>query len=486
MISPCRRTCSSSSRSRLRLRRAAALLAGALFAAVASAAPLPAQIQRTVEQLRAAALADTAGHDLLVDLATGIGPRPAGTPAEARARDWAVAMLRSQGFSNVRIDPFTTPSWHATVERATLVQPAAQELSIVALGGSPSTLAGGITAEVIRFESLAMLQATAPERVRGRIVYVDEPMPRTRDGSGYGAAVGKRRGCGIAARQLGALACLIRSAGTSDHRFAHQGWAGAVPPDAQAPSAALAAPDANVLSRLLARSSAPVRLRLEIAARFDPAAPSGNVLAEVGGREKPGEFVLAAAHLDSWSRGQGALDDGAGVAIITAAARLINDLPVKPRRSIRLLLAGAEEPVNSDTGGRAYRDAHQQEHHVAAAESDVGDGRVWRLRGRPGSQELPLAALREALAPLGIEAGEFGPAVGGGSDIGPLVATGVPLVALNQDATRYFDVHHTANDTVERVVPEDLRQNIAAWAITLYLLAELDGDAGTAADTARR
>ncbi|HMA11505.1 MAG TPA: M20/M25/M40 family metallo-hydrolase [Steroidobacteraceae bacterium] len=451
----------------------------------AAGAAASAGVRQTVDALRRAALSDTNGHALLEELVTRVGPRPAGTEAEARARQWAVAALQRQGFTNVRVDPFTTPSWQASVERLALLDPGSQQLSIVALGGSPSTPAGGVSGEVLRFESLAALQSANPDRVRGRIVYIDEHMPRTRDGSGYGAAVGKRRNCGIAARQLGALACLIRSAGTNDDRFAHQGWAGAVSPGEQAPSAALAPPDANVLSRLLAGGGT-ARVWLELETRFEPAAPSGNVLAEIVGREQPREFVLAAAHLDSWSHGQGALDDGAGVAIITAAARLINDLPVRPRRSIRLLLAGAEEPVNSDTGGRAYRDAHQQEHHVAAAESDVGDGRVWRLRGRPGKQPVPLAALREALAPLGIEAGEFAPAVGGGSDIGPLVATGVSLVALNQDASRYFDFHHTANDTLERVRIEDLRQNIAAWAVTLYLLAELDGDAGTAADPAPR
>jgi hypothetical protein len=287
----------------------------------------------------------------------------------------------------------------------------------------------------------------------------------------------KRRGCGLAARSLGARACLIRSAGTNDDRFAHQGWGGTAPPETQVPNAALAPPDADTLARALARGAGPVQVRIDIQTQYSTTAPSGNVLAEVSGRENPQQIVLAAAHLDSWSLGQGALDDGAGVAIITAAARLVNDLPRKPRRSIRVLLAGSEEPVNSDTGGNAYRDAHRNEMHVVAAESDVGDGRVWRLRSRAGEAAVPqLRLLQQALAPLGVLPGDNGPTVGGGSDIGPLVATGVPLLALNQDASRYFDVHHTANDTLERVRLADLQQNIAAWAVTLYLMAEMDWD----------
>jgi hypothetical protein len=446
------------------------------------AIPLPADVVRTVQALRTAGLVDRNGYTILEDLVTRVGPRPAGTAAEARAREWAGAMLRGQGFANVRIEPFSTPSWQASRETAEILAPWQQSLTIAALGASPSTPAGGVSGEVVRFDSLDALRAARADAVHDRIVFIDEAMARTQDASGYGVATAKRRGCGLAAKALGARACLIRSAGTNTDRFAHQGWGGTAAPDAQVPSAALAPPDSDTLARVLRRAAEPVRVRLDIQASYSPAAPSGNVLAEVVGREKPQQIVLAAAHLDSWSLGQGALDDGAGVAIITAAARLINDLPVKPRRSIRLLLAGAEEPVNSDSGGNAYRDAHRNEMHVAAAESDVGDGRVWRLRSRAGAGALPaLRLLQSALAPLGVLAGDNGPSVGGGSDIGPLVATGVPLLALNQDATRYFDVHHTANDTLERVRLEDLQQNIAAWAITLYLLAEMDWDLRAAA-----
>ncbi len=457
--------------------------AGAAGAQTPAPATLPAEVQQTVERLIAAGLADRNGYAIIEDLVTRVGPRPAGTPAEGRAREWAADMLRKQGFSDVRVEPFTTTSWQASRETAQITAPFAQPLVIAALGGSPATPASGVTGEVVRFTSLGALRAAAPAAVRDRIVFIDEVMVRAQDGAGYGAATVKRRGCGSTARTLAARACLIRSAGTNTDRFAHQGWGASTAPETQVPSAALAPPDADTLARAVARSAGPVSVRIDIQTQYSTTAPSGNVLAEVRGRDQADQIVLAAAHLDSWSLGQGALDDGAGVAIITAAAKLVNDLPRKPRRSIRVLLAGSEEVVGSDSGGNAYRDAHRNEMHVVAAESDVGDGRVWRLRSRAAGGALPqLRLLQRALAPLGVLPGDNGPTVGGGSDIGPLVATGVPLLALNQDASRYFDVHHTANDTLERVHLADLQQNIAVWAVTLYLMAEMDWDLRQAVD----
>jgi Zn-dependent M28 family amino/carboxypeptidase len=443
---------------------------------------LPPTVVRTVEQLRAAGLADNNGYAIVEDLVTRVGPRLGGSPEEARAREWAVAMLREQGFASIRIEPFPMPMWQPTSESAVIVSPHAQALAIAAIGGSPSTPPGGVEAEIVRFASVAALLDAPQEVTTGRIVYIDEPMVRTADGSGYGAAVAKRRGCGPAAKRKDAVACLIRSAGTNTDRFAHQGMGTAGTHLTLAPSAALAPPDADTLTQLLARATTPVRVRLVIQATTTPNAPSGNVLAEVRGRESPDEIVLAAAHLDSWTMGQGAVDDGAGIAIITAAAKLINDLPQKPRRTIRILLAGSEE--QGDFGGIAYGAAHSKDKHVAAAESDSGAGPIWRLRTRFGEGALPHArALQRALGPLAVIAGDNGLAPGsGGSDIGAITQQGTPIIALNQDASKYFDVHHTANDTLAQINRTELRQNIAAWAITLYLAAEMGWDfrAGTA------
>jgi carboxypeptidase Q len=431
-------------------------------------------VLRTVEALRAAALADNNGYAVVEDLVTQVGPRLAGSEAEARARDWAVSMLRSQGFAKVRAETFPMAAWQPGSQSARVVGHNAQALSIAALGGSPSTVAGGIEAPVLRLASMAELNALEANLAAGKIIFIDEPMARTGDGSGYGAAVGKRRACAPAAKRKGALACLIRAVGTNTDRFTHQGMGAAGDATTLVPSAALAPPDADILARLVKQALTPVVVHLDIDASTNAQAQSGNVLAEVIGRSAPEQIVLAAAHLDSWTLGHGAVDDGAGIAIITAAARLINELPIKPRRSIRILLAGAEE--QGGIGGTAYGKAHGQEQHVIAAESDGGAGKIWRMRTRVAVSALPYSqALQRALAPLAINAGDnLLNKDGGGTDIDAITEQGAAIIALNQDMSRYFDVHHTANDVLAEVDLNALRQNIAAWAIALYLAAEME------------
>ena len=315
-------------------------------------APIPAAQQRTVDRLQAAALESDRAYDIVESLVTEVGPRLAGSEAEARARDWAVAMLRANGFTNVRIEPFTLPYWDATREEAHIVAPGIERPMVAAaLGGSPSTPEGGLTAEVVRFADMAALEAAPNSAVAGRIVFIDERMSRAQDGSGYGVAVRKRGRCAPIAQAKGAAACLIRAVGTDTHRFAHQGGSSRQAQGASLPAMSISPADADVLANLVASGRA-VRVRLDIAADIRENAQSGNVIAEIRGRERPDEIVLLAAHLDSWDMGQGAIDDGAGVAIITAAARLIRDLPRRPRRTIRILLAGAEE--NGVHGGAAY------------------------------------------------------------------------------------------------------------------------------------
>jgi len=438
-------------------------------ASAPAVAPISAEQQRTVERLRAAALESDLAWNIVEDLVTEVGPRLAGSEAEARARDWAVRILREHRFGNVRVEPFTIPYWGAVREEAMVVAPTSQRLVVAALGGSPSTPAGGLEAEVVRFPDMTALEAAPDSAVTGRIAFIDERMTRAQDGSGYGAAVGKRGRCAPVAQRKGAAACLIRSVGTDPHRFAHQGGNSRQADGASLPAAALSPADADLLARLVARG--PTRVRLTIEADIRENAPSGNVIAEIRGRERPDEIVLLAAHLDSWDLGQGAVDDGAGVAIITAAARLIRDLPRRPRRTIRILLAGAEE--NGVHGGRAYAEAHADDNHIIAAESDFGAGRIWRFRSRFAEPALPYArAIQRQLAPLGIILGDN--AAGGGADIGALRAAGVPVADLSQDGLDYFDYHHTANDTLDKIDPEALRQNVAAWAIFAYLAAEND------------
>jgi hypothetical protein len=378
--------------------------------------------------------------------------------------------LRESGFSNVRVEPFAMPYWDATREEAYIVaQGDERRMVAAALGGSPSTPAGGIEAQIVSFPNMAALESAPNSAVVGRIVFIDEHMVRTQDGSGYGVAVAKRGNCALVAQTKGAVGCLIRSVGTDSDRFAHQGGSSRQREGASLPAMSVSPADADVLARLLAQGS--VRVRMVIEADIRENAPSGNVLAEIRGRERPDEIVLLAAHLDSWDSGQGAIDDGAGVAIITAAAHLIRGLPRPPRRTIRLLLAGAEE--NGIHGGAAYAAAHANETHIVAAESDFGAGRIYQLQTRFAQSALPYGrAMQRALAPLGVNPG--GNDASGGADIGRLRQAGTPVVDLAQDGTDYFDYHHTPNDTLSAIDPAALRQNVASYAVFAYMAAESD------------
>ncbi len=437
-----------------------------------ASATLPADVQRIIERLRERALGSDLAFEIVEGLTTEIGPRMAGSEAEARARAWAVEMMRAQRLQNVRIEPFTIPYWARTYDRAVVVSPAPQPLLIAALGGSAPTPPGGLEGEVARFTSMAELAAADAERVRGRIVFIDEGFTRTQDGLGYAMAV-RRRGCAPVAQAKGAIACVIRSVGTHSHRFPHQGGSARQPEGVSLPAAALSPPDADQLTRLLQRG--PVRLRLDIHVEVADDAPSGNVIAEIVGRERPEEIVLIGAHLDSWDQGTGAVDDGAGVAIVVAAARLIRDLPRRPRRTIRVVLYGAEETGLHGAAAYARLHADQLANHIAAGESDFGADRIYRLRTRFGDGALPYAtALHQALAPLGVAPGDN--LANGGPDMGPLRQAGVPILELSQNGWDYFNFHHTPDDTLDKIDSAALRQNVAAYATTVYLLAEMDWD----------
>jgi len=379
-------------------------------------------------------------------------------------------MLRANGFTNVRIEPFTLPYWDATREEAHIVSPGIERPMVAAaLGGSPSTPEGGLTAEIVRFANMAALEAAPNSAVAGRIVFIDEHMSRAQDGSGYGVAVRKRGRCAPVAQAKGAAACLIRAVGTDTHRFAHQGGSSRQAQGASLPAMSISPADADVLANLIQRGT--VRVRLDIRADIRENAQSGNVIAEIRGRERPDEIVLLAAHLDSWDMGQGAIDDGAGVAIVSAAARLIRDLPRRPRRTIRILLAGAEE--NGVHGGAAYGQAHANETHVVALESDFGAGRVWRFDTRFAESAAPYTrAFQRALSPLGVLPGNN--QADGGADVNAIREAGTPVVDLSQDGTDYFNYHHTPDDTLYAIDPAALRQNVAAWATFVYLAADTD------------
>jgi Zn-dependent M28 family amino/carboxypeptidase len=308
--------------------------------------------------------------------------------------------------------------------------------------------------------------------VGGKIVFLSEAMERRRDASSYGEVVPNRGGGASAAAAKGAVALLIRSVGTGAHRFPHTGSLRYAEDVGRIPAAALAVPDAELLARQLA-SGQPVRFRLRLTARSLGERESANVVGEVRGGSRPDEIVLLACHLDSWDLGTGALDDASGCGIVMAAAKLLAELPRRPARTVRVVLYGNEEFGLS--GARAYAAAHADEvpRHVLAVEADLGAGRIWALAGNVAPEGAPV--LREALAdlaPLGVEWLEA-PARGG-ADLIPLDALRVPVADLRHDATYYFDYHHTADDTLDKVDPADLRQCVAAYAVLAWHVADDD------------
>jgi hypothetical protein len=444
-----------------------------LAAAAALALPLPAIAQtHDAAALRDAALKDDLAWEITEGLTTEIGQRLAATEAEARARDWAVKKLTGLGFRNVRNEPFKMPVWVRGEETAEVVGPMAQKLALAALGNSGSTGPNGIEAEVVYFPTFADLQAAPADSVKGKIAFIDHRMAATQDGSSYGVFGAARRTGPSVAASKGAVATLIRSIGTDYHRNPHTGgtnWAQGVKP---IPAAALALPDAEQLQRLLKRG--PVRLKLKVTPQFKGEGTSGNVIAEVPGSDPAAGIVVIACHLDSWDLGTGAIDDASGCGIITAAAKRIMEAGT-PRRTIRLLWAGAEEP--GVFGGRAYFEAHKNERHVLASESDFGADRVWQFKANWSDSAKPVGdRIAAALAPLGI--GRSTDRATGGADVGAVIASGVTAVDLEQSGLRYFDYHHTPDDTLDKVDPEQLRQNVAAWTAMLAVAANAPEEIG--------
>ncbi|MBN9546757.1 MAG: M20/M25/M40 family metallo-hydrolase [Alphaproteobacteria bacterium] len=425
----------------------------------------------TAIKLRDQALADPTAYDILESLTSEIGPRPAGSPAQVRARDWAVAKMKSLGFTNVHVEPFAKRAWLRDGESAEIVAPVPQKLAILGLGGSVSTPADGITAEVVVLRSLAELKAAPANAFTGKIVLVNQPMTRTQDESGYGAAVQARGAASDAARR-GAVAYLTRSISTSTARAPHTGGFGYAADAPKIPAGALGVPDADMIEHLAA--SGPVRLHLNLQSHMVDATAwtiSGDVL----GSKNPDHVVVVGGHIDSWDPGTGAIDDGAGVAISAAAAHLIDKLPRHPARTIRVVFWGSEETGGSSA---AYLEAHKNELDkiVLAGESDLGSDNVYLLELPEGGADDPrLATLPTILAPLKIMVGKT-PALDGGADVEAIRKAGVPVLALHQDASRYFDYHHSADDTLAIVDPVQLRQNVAAWAATLYMIADSDVD----------
>ena len=465
----------------LRILVAAIALAASAGATIATDA-LPNSLVVTASSLGQSALDDPAAFEFVQSLTTEIGQRLAGTEAHRRAVGWAEARLKAAGFENVHSEPFTFPAWIRGDESAEIVGSVPQHLAVTALGGSVATDANGVEAEISLFRTYDDLLAAAPGSLNGKIAVVTQRMVRAQDGSGYGAANPIRRLGPFEAAKRGAVAYLLRSLGTDSHRLPHTGALNYEDGAPRIPAAALAIPDAEQLERLAARG--PVRVRLLLTPTVQASAPSWNVVGEIKGKERPDEIVLIGAHLDSWDLGTGATDDGAGVAIVFGAARLIAGLPQRPGRTIRVVLFGAEE---MNFSGAAYAQAHEAEAGkiVVAGEADFGARNVYSVQLPGGAAGSDFGRMLDRIiTPLGANL-DRRPALGGGDDIRELQKAGVPVVSLRQDGLDYFDTHHTADDTLDKIDPRQLNQAVAVWSAFTYLAAVSDVNFRSLAATAK-
>ncbi len=435
--------------------------------------PPPPPPQYTAAMLRDAALNDdVTAYEIVEGLTTEIGPRQGGTEAEARARVWAKEKLTNYGFENVRIETFQMPTWVRGEERAEITAPFAQKLVVTALGNSGSTGEEGLTAPIEYFATIDALRAAPDGSLKGKIAFVSHAMKPTQDGSSY-SAFGPARfvGPNIAAKK-GAAAIVIRSAGTDYHRNPHTGNTNFENGVTPIPSGALSIPDAENLERMLKRGK-PVTMKLVLTPKNFGMQESGNVIAEIKGSNPALGMIVIACHLDSWDLGTGAIDDAAGCGIITAAAYRAKWFG-QPKRTIRLLWAGAEEV--GIWGGKDYAAKHAGENHSLAMEADFGAGRAWAVDfNLPESAASLKDDIARVLAPLSIS--RRSQLAGGGADVGAIIAAQkLGIIDLQQDGTKYFDLHHTPDDTLDKIDPAELRQNVAAWTGVLTLLGQYEGE----------
>ena len=412
-----------------------------------------------------AALTSDRAYSRLAHLTDHIGHRLSGSQNLERAIEWAISEMKRDGLDNVRGEKVMVPHWVRGEESLEMLAPVPRKLQMLGLGNSVGTSPEGITAEAVVVRSFEELDRLG-EQVRGKIVVYNAPY------ANYGATVEYRWAGASRAARYGAVAALVRSITPVSLQTPHTGAMGYDADQPKIPTAAVTIEVAEFLQRMNDRGDHP-RLRLKMEAKFLPDAESANVIAELKGSEKPDEIVLISGHYDSWDVGQGAHDDGGGCIVAWEAVRLLKELGLKPRRTIRVVLYTNEE--NGLRGGNAYRDAHRAEiaKHVLAIESDSG---VYRPEGFGLIATAPLQARSnmQEIAKLlsGIGADQIA-ADGGGADIGPMMREGVIGASLDVDGAHYFDIHHTPADTLDKVNPRELALCVATMAVMAYVVADL-------------
>jgi carboxypeptidase Q len=440
----------------------------AAFLAVALGQPLAGQsitdrYRGDADRIIDAALKDSTAWNRLAEMTEKFGNRLSGTPALEQTIDWVIAKMKADGLQNVRGEAVMVPVWVRGAESAQLVSPREQNLPMLGLGGSIATPPGGITADVLVVSSFSDLTAKASQ-ARGKIVLFDVPFTT------YGETVQYRARGAVAAAQAGAVAALVRSVTPYSQRTPHTGALAYDTAVRRIPAGAITVEDVQMIHRLVDRGER-VRVKLIMSAKTQPDAPSRNVMGEIAGSEKPDEVVVLGGHIDSWDVGRGAMDDGGGVVVAWEAVRLLQRLALKPRRTIRVV--GWTNEENGGRGGQGYRDTHKAEvdRHVLAIESDGG---VFKPQGFSFTgSDAGLDILKQVGLLLDrIDAGAISKG-GGGSDIAPIVALGVPGLGLNVDGTKYFWYHHTEADTIDKLDPAEMARCVAAMAVMAYVVADM-------------
>jgi carboxypeptidase Q len=457
--------------------RASAFAVAALFATSLPAqqppsnTPLADRYRTKATQLLATALSDSSAYNRLARLTDTFGPRLSGSASLEAAIDWILAEMKRDGLDNVRGERTMVPHWVRGEESAMLVSPRPYRLHMLGLGRSIGTPAGGITGEVLvvgSFDEFAKRQAEA----KGKIVLFDAPFVS------YGETVRYRGAAASTAARAGAVAALIRSVASNSMQNPHTGAMTYDTTVARIPAAALSVEDAMMLHRMSDRGDKVV-VTLRMSAQTLPDAPSRNVVAEIVGSEKPDEVVILGGHIDSWDVGQGAMDDGGGSVAAWEAVRLIKQLGLKPRRTIRVVLWTNEE--NGSRGGLAYRDTHAAElnKHVMAMESDNGVFKPlgYRIKGSDSAITVgrDIASLLSSIGATSVAAGDPE------ADVEPLVERGIPAVSLAVDGTRYFWYHHSEADTMDKLNPREMAECVALMAVMAYVVADMPGTMGRVA-----
>jgi len=438
---------------------------------------LSARFVNDLVAIRDAALADDYPYREVAHLTENIGPRPVGSPQAAAAVRYVADELTRLGLE-VRLEEVRAPRWVRGLEAAELVgypdhvPGFTQKVVVTALGGNSPTPESGITAEVITVRSFDELQSLGRNAVEGKIVLFNVPFDTKKAAAGfaleaYDEAVAYRGQGAVRAKSLGAVAALVRSVGGVDYRLPHTGGSTA----AGIPAGAVTAEDADLISHLTAQGV--VRLHLTLTGKTGEEVATHNVIADLKGSQHPEQIVVVSGHLDSWDLGTGAIDDAAGVAVAMETAHVLTRLRLQPRRTVRVIAWMDEE--NSGRGHDAYARAHSGElqNHLGAIESDLGAAHPLGVRAKSSAAArdalIPVMHLLEPIGANLVVLQQDSP----GSDITPLAAAGVPAFGILQDARTYFNYHHTAADTLDKIVPRELRENAAVMAVLGYALAEM-------------